>query len=258
MARIKVSLDINEKLFLRDPQNTDLGRRILQYGLLLIDEVGFEQFTFRKLAARIGSTEASIYRYFENKNLLFIYLLNWYWEWMKFRIDFNTMNIDDPVKRLKVAIRIIVDTARRNTDIDFIDEDVLHRLVVSEGTKGYHTKSVDEKNKDGFFLSYKFLCMKIADIMLEISPDFPYPRTLASTLIETANNTLYFAEHLPRLTDITYEDHPSLSDRVIEMLEFLVFAGLEKEQTVIIQHNKTNYYEGNESIGYRDPGHSAQ
>ncbi len=226
MGSISVNLTINEKLYLRDPQATKLGRKIVQNSIVLIDEIGFEQFSFGKLARRIKSTEASIYRYFENKHLLFVYLLNWYWEWMKFRVDFNTMNIEDPVRRLKIAIRIIVDTANRNTSIDFVDEDILHRIVVAEGTKGYHTKSVDEENKDGFFLSYKLLCLKIADIILTIKPNFPYPRTLASTLVETANNTIYFAQHLPRLTDLEHKEE-NFYNKIIYMLEHMVFGAME-------------------------------
>ena len=225
MANININLKINEKLYIRDPQATELGRRIVQNSILLIDEIGFERFTFGKLAKKIQSTEASIYRYFENKHLLFVYLLNWYWEWMKFRIDFNTMNIEDPVRKLKITLRVIVDTAKRNADVEFVDEDVLHQIVVSEGTKGYHSKKVDEENKDGFFLSYKTLCLKISDILVAINPKFAYPRALASTLIETANNTIYFAHHLPRLTDIE-ANSPQFNDNVIDMLENLAFGAI--------------------------------
>ena len=222
MAGISINIEINKNLYHRDPRLTDLGRRILHNSIILIDEIGFEQFTFRKLAKKISSTEASIYRYFENKHLLFVYLLNWYWEWMKFRIEFNTMNIEDPVRQLKIAIGIIVDTSKRNTSIEFIDEDILHRIVVREGTKGYHNKTVDEENKEGFFLSYKMLCKKIASLILTINPNFKYPRSLASTLIETANNNIYFAQHLPRLTDIVHTESNFHKD-IIEFIETMVF-----------------------------------
>ena len=203
---ISIQIKLNDKLYLRDPQDTKLGRRIIQYSILLIDEIGFEDFNFKKLADRIGSTEASVYRYFENKHRLLVYLLCWYWEWMKFRIDYNTMNLADPKDKLRVVIASIVDTTRRNTSIEFVDEDVLHRIVVAEGTKGYHTKQVDEENKDGFFLTYKSLNKKIADIIAEVNPDYPYTRALASTLLEMANNHIYFALHLPSMTDVQIED----------------------------------------------------
>ncbi len=219
---VSIQIKVNDKLYLRDPQQTKLGRKIIQFGILLIDEIGFENFTFAKLAQRIGSTEASIYRYFANKHLLLVYLLCWYWEWMLFRVRFNTINIKDPKRKLKIAIASIVDTAKRNTSIEFVDEDVLHRIVVAESTKGYHTKQVDEENKDGFFLTYKALNKAIADIVVEIQPDYEYPRALASTLLEMANNHIYFAEHLPSMTEIKLNESKNFQP-VIELLESFAF-----------------------------------
>ena len=69
---------MNEKLFLRDPEQSELGRRIIRQGIILISEVGLEETTFRKLAERMGTKEASIYRYFENKHRLLVYLVAWY------------------------------------------------------------------------------------------------------------------------------------------------------------------------------------
>lgn len=231
MKPLVVNLKINSNLFIKDPQTTDLGKKIIENSVLLIDEIGLEQFTFKKLAEIIRSTEASIYRYFENKHQLFVYLLNWYWEWMIVRIDLNTLNISSSAERLAIALGVIVDTAKRNTAIEFVDEEALHRIVVTEGAKGYHHKLVDEENQEGFFLSYKRLGQRIADFIEEINPDFPYPRALASTLIETANNNLYFARHLPRLTDLDGRQE-KLSQQVKEMLEFFTFGLLHSSMTV--------------------------
>jgi len=230
MLQVNVNLDINEKLYIKNPQETALGRRIIEYAVILFDEVGFENFTFRKLADRIHSTEASIYRYFENKHYLFIYLVNWYWEWMRFRVTFFTMNIPAPEDKLKSALRAIVDTSRKSTSVDFIDTEILHRIVVTEGPKAYHKKNVDEENKYGFFLAYKMLCAKVADIIKEIKPDYPYPRALGSMLLESANNNIYFAEHLPRLTDIKFES--DYLDRVVDMLCSFAFGSLHSDTDV--------------------------
>ena len=221
MIEVKITLNVNDKLYVRDPQQTKLGKRIVRQGIVLIGEIGFECFTFKKLADKIKSTEASIYRYFENKYLFFTYLINWYWEWMKFRINFNTMNISDPKDKLKKVIATIVNTAQKQASTEFVDTDILHHIVVTEGTKAYHSKSVDQENKLGFFLSYKYLCNDISKIMLEINPNYAYPKTLASTLIETANNNIYFAEHLPRLTDIKFGEH--CYDDIVIMLENMIF-----------------------------------
>lgn len=230
MKPLIVNLTINPNLYQKDPQTTRLGKKIIEHSVLLLDKIGLEQFTFKKLAETIGSTEASIYRYFENKHQLFVYLLNWYWEWMIIRVELNTLNVASPAERLAIALAVIVDTAKRNTSIEFVDEEALHRIVVTEGAKGYHHKLVDKENREGFFLSYKDLCGRIADLLLEISPNFPYPRAMASMLVETANNNLYFAEHLPRLTDLE-GDHESLSTQVKEMLEFFSFGLLHCSRT---------------------------
>jgi len=170
------------------------------------------------LAEKIGSAEASIYRYFENKHLLLIYLLCWYWEWMKYLLEINTNNIEDPRKKLQVAILTIVDSAMRQEAIDFVDEDILHRIVVAESTKAYYTKQVDEENKQGFFLTYKALSLKIAEIIREVNPGFAYPRALASTLLDMAKNHVHYAQHLPSLTDVRLsgDDYSQVKNLLME------------------------------------------
>lgn len=228
MHFLAVELDVNEKLCLRNPQRTELGRKILKTSVLLIDEIGFERFTFKKLAERIQSTEASIYRYFESKYLLLLYLVNWYWEWMKFCIELRTLYIKDPSEKLRLIIGIMVDISKRSAAVEFMDESILHQIVVAEGAKAYHTKEVDEQNREGFFLSYKSLSQKIADVISEINPHFPYPRALASNLLEMANNHIYFALHLPRLTDITKTE--DILKQVEELLQFFAFKLITPEK----------------------------
>ena len=65
-------IQIPEQLYVKDPETTDLGKRIVEHSILLINELGFECFTFRKLGAAIGSPESTIYRYFENKHKLLL------------------------------------------------------------------------------------------------------------------------------------------------------------------------------------------
>lgn len=218
---VAIQIRPNQRLYLRDPQDTKLGRNIIKHGILLIDEIGFEQFTFKKLAERIQSTEASVYRYFENKHNLLTYLVAWYWEWVSFQIDFHTMNITDPEQKLRIAIQSLVEASMENPAVDFVNESVLHRVVIDEGIKVYRTKQVDEENKDGFFLKYIALVKKVAELILEVNPSYPYPNALASSLFEMANDHVYFAQHLPRLTDIKIEGE-DLSE-VREMIEFMVF-----------------------------------
>lgn len=225
---VGIKFKLNESLFLRDPQETSLGQKILSDSIILIDEIGFEAFTFKKLSEKMGSTEASVYRYFKSKHYLLVYLVSWYWEWVSYLIDFGTFNIKDPKEKLKIVIANIVNASVENPAIDYINENILHKIVISDGVKTYHTKAVDEDNKVGFFLDYKRLVGKVADIIIEVNPDFPYPRTLASNLFEMANNQIFFAEHLPRLTDIKLEDEDYHDVR--KMLEYFVFKLLDMKE----------------------------
>ena len=219
---IGIKITLNQELYLRDPQGTSLGQNIIKHSILLIDEIGFEAFTFKKLAAKMSSTEASVYRYFENKHMLLLYLVSWFWEWVSYLIDIHTNNISDPSQKLKIIISTLVYASKDNPAIEYVNESVLHRIIISEGSKTYHTKSVDEENKVGLFLNYKDLVQKVSVVILDINPKFPYPKALASNLFEMANNHIYFAQHLPRLTDVeVIEDN---FDEVEKMLQHFAFA----------------------------------
>lgn len=218
---IGIKIILNPRLFLRDPQETTLGQKIIKHSIVLIDEIGFEAFNFKKLALRMDSTEASVYRYFENKHMLLLYLVSWYWEWVSYLIDFNTMNIEDPQRRLKIIIETFVFASQENPAIEYVNESILHKIIIAEGTKAYHTKAVDKENKDGFFVNYKKLSEKVANVISEIDPEFPYPHAMASNLFEMANNQIYFAQHLPPLTDVA-ADNDNFTE-VEQMIEFFAF-----------------------------------
>jgi AcrR family transcriptional regulator len=216
-----MTVNIHNGLCLRDPKETTLGQSILKYSIILIDELGFEHFTFKKLATRINSTEASIYRYFENKHLLLVYLSNWYWEYMYVNIQNKLDNITSPTEKLKIAIAGILDSMMKNDEISYIDEDILHSIMVSQADKVYRIKEVTEENKNGFFLAYKKVVRFISDIMLEVDPDFPYARILASTLTEMPNQQLYYAKNLPSLTSIADQKDNQLElQKVMENMAF--------------------------------------
>jgi len=226
---VTLDLQINKNTYLKDPTSTDLGKRILTSSILLIDKHGFENFNFKKLAREVSSTESSVYRYFENKHYLFLYLINWFWELTSMRLELAILNVSDPHVKIENIIKTIIEASFSNIEIPFIDEEVLHRIIVREGTKAYHHKSVDDDNSEGFFLAYKSLCEKISLIFLEVNPSYRYPKSLASTLIEVCNNNIYFAKHLPRLTDITYcHDKNQMEFELFEMLKSLIMSSLKK------------------------------
>lgn len=227
MNSLSIQLNINSKLFLKNPQESDLGRRIIQEGILLFDEIGYEKFTFKKLAQRCEAAESSIYRYFENKHYLLLYLINWYWEWTSFLIDVYTQNIHDPTEKMRKTIQAILQSAEPNERFGFIDEKVLHKIVALEGIKAYYVKDVDEENSEGSFLVFKKISEQIGQIIKELKPTFPYPHSMASNLLNLAHNQVFFAEHLPRLTDLKCDSKP-IQQQVDELLKFFVFEMIQK------------------------------
>lgn len=221
---IAIQIKLNANLYLRDPQETKLGKKIIQYSIIFMNQLGFENFTFKKLAQHIDSTEASIYRYFKNKQQLLLYLISWYWEWMRYQIDYNIMNIIDLDTRLQIAIAVLVESFKKKSAIEYIDERLLHKIVVAESSKVFCIKNYDLKNKEEYFVNYKNLCTCISTIILEKNPNYPYPIGLVSSLIEMANSYFYRIEYLPGLTDFKLADDNL--DAIKGMLEQLAFASI--------------------------------
>ncbi len=213
-----IQFKIDEKVFTKDPSTSELGRNIILHSIDLIDELGFEAFTFRKLAERIQCTEASIYRYFENKHKLLIYHLTWYWIWMDYRLTLSTANIKSAEERLKIAIRILTSPLEQDPQVPHVNEAALYRIVIAESQKVYLTKIVDEENKQGLFFSYKKLCKKAAAIVSEVNPRYPYPTALISTIVESSYDQRYFAWHLPSLTEIPKNQENGITDFLTDLV----------------------------------------
>ena len=213
-----IQIKVDEKVYLKDPETSEIGKRIIQHGIFLIDELGFEAFTFKKLAERIGSTEATIYRYFENKHMLLVYLISWYWNWQEYRLVFATSNISSPEERLKIAIRVLSGTITNDMDFAHIDEVSLQRIVVAESAKSFLTKEVDADNREGFFRSYKRLVKRVSEIVEELNPGYPYPSSLVSTISESAHFQKFFALHLPSLTNVKESSEGLLEDFLIDLV----------------------------------------
>jgi hypothetical protein len=66
----RLSISVNPNTYLRNPEETELGRKIIKHGIELMSETGYQCFNFKSLAQHMNSTEASMYRYFENKYML--------------------------------------------------------------------------------------------------------------------------------------------------------------------------------------------
>lgn len=215
-----LKFNISNKVYVKDPETSDLGKRILKESILLLDEIGFEEFTFKKLGIRISSNESSIYRYFENKHKLLVYLSSWYWSWIEYKLVFTTANVENKMTRLKKAITIITEKVEDDETTSYINEAVLNKIIVEEFTKTMQTKEVDLENKEGYFLIYKRVINRIIAMVEDIDPDYPYAKSLVSSIVEGALHQHFLKDHLKTITNCNEETSPS--DFYIHLVENLL------------------------------------
>jgi AcrR family transcriptional regulator len=198
----QITIKVNEDLFIKNPDSSELGRRIISNSIELIEDIGFESFTFKKLGKKIGSPECTIYRYFENKQKVLLYITSWYWCWLEYKMVFATANIYDDELKLKMAIDVLTETVEQDMSFSHINEFLLNRIVISESVKSFFTKEVDSDNEAGVFKVYKRIVQRVSDMILSINKEFEYPHMLVSIVIEGAHQQRHFADHLPALTDV--------------------------------------------------------
>jgi AcrR family transcriptional regulator len=215
-----LKIQINEKIYVKDPETSALGKKIVEQSILLIHEIGFDNFTFKKLGEKIKSNESSIYRYFENKHKLLVYLSSWYWSWMEYKLVFATTNVLDPKEKLRKAIAIVTEKITNNNSTLYINEAILNKIIISEFTKTLHTKEIDQENKEGFFLIYKRVINRIVAIVNEVNPEYPFSKSLISTIIEGSLHQHFLMDHLKTITDCndsasTTDFYQNLAEKVL-------------------------------------------
>jgi AcrR family transcriptional regulator len=214
----------NENIYLRDPEGTELGKQIVKHAIELIHKLGFEHFTFKKLAHEMNTTEASIYRYFTNKHRLLLYILNWYWSYMEYLVVVQL----DPIQDLGAKIERLVELFTRELPelpgLPDYNRNVLHQIVISESSKVYLIKEVNEINKNEVFKPYKDLCSRVSELIKAYHPAYLFPHSLSTTLIETAHSQLFFSTHLPKLTDVKSGDPITFVEQYLKDLVFKALA----------------------------------
>ncbi len=218
----QVTFRVNEKMYVKDPESSEIGRAIVKHGIDLIYELGFESFTFKKLAVEIETTEATIYRYFENKHRLLLYILNWYWSYMEFLVMFRLQNVKDTRSQLKIIVHLLTHELPESSGSLDYNRKHLNQIVISESSKAYLVKDVNAINKEQAFKPYKDLCAKIAEVIGAHAPKYKFPRSLSSMLIESAHSQQFFASHLPRLTDVQSKNQSEFTAQFLEDLMFRV------------------------------------
>lgn len=196
-----IKIEIPKGIYIKDPESSSLGKKIIQNSIILIEEVGFEDFNFKKLGLCINSNESSIYRYFESKHHLLTYLTSWYWGWIEYQLVIETYSVKNSKDKLKKAINIVTKTTQQDSNYSHINEVLLNLIMINESSKSFLTKDVDTENNDGYFISYKRVVQRIADIITTYNNTYKYPLSLASTIIEGALHQQFLKVHFKSITN---------------------------------------------------------
>jgi len=196
---LRLQILLPETLSHRNPELTELGKKIIKHSVELLYEGGFDSFNFKKLAAVIGTTEAGVYRYFENKHQLLMYLTAWYWSWLEYQIQFQTNHMADPVKKLETVLSFLSNDIHDDLNTNYINETLMHHIVTRESVKTYG--DADAANKQVHFKPYVELCLTIEKIILGCRPNYCYPKSLATTIVKMSHYHHFVKNNLPSLAD---------------------------------------------------------
>jgi AcrR family transcriptional regulator len=212
-----IQIKVNDKTFVKNPQSSSIGQSIVNTSIKLIHIMGLEAFTFKKLATELGTTESTVYRYFENKHKLLIYLISWYWGWLEYEIVLNSINIADPLERLRKTIDTICNPLKNGIEHDHIKLRPLREIVIEESPKAFFTKDVDSENQNGLFANYKRINDRLIGIIKEVNPSYKFAVTLSSIIIDSSNQQRFCSLHFPSLTDFK-ENESSLGTFLSDMV----------------------------------------
>ena len=219
LSNFKIS--VPEKIFIKDPETSILGKKIIEHSILLINDIGFDNFNFKKLGIIIGSNESSIYRYFESKHKLLLYLTSWYWAWIEYQLVFETNNLSNDQEKLLEAIEIVTRSIKEDSTYSHINEVILNKIIINENSKSFLTKEVDQENKAGYFEIYKGIVHRLKEMIVAVKPDYAFASSLASTLIDASLHQHFLKDHFSSITDCNTSDDPTkfLSDLTINTLK---------------------------------------
>ncbi len=218
----KVSFAISDAIYLRDPEGSDVGKRIIKNSIELIYELGFEHFTFKKLAVAIGSTEATIYRYFENKHRLLLYIITYYWFYIDYLIDIKLQHTVTNKQQIIEIIKILTSDLPTGQGLLAYNSIKLTQIVITESSKVYLIKEIDVINSNQVYKPLKDLCAKIANVIGKYNPKYTFAKSLSSTIVETSHDQRFFAEHLPRLTDVTAKNKNNYTTTYLQDMVFRI------------------------------------
>jgi AcrR family transcriptional regulator len=200
--RTHVSMVIDKSLYTKDPMTSVIGQDIIRHAVEQIAANGLDQFTFRKLATSLKSTESTLYRYFQNKHQLATYLASYHWSLMEWRIAFATANIADHQTQFENALRELCLWVRDDQKKQILNEAKLQRFVLTAGFTTFLPLDLNKSDRISYTKAYSDLIHRIATIVRKSHPHIKSPEAFSTTIVESIHHQMYLQLHAPHLTDI--------------------------------------------------------
>lgn len=217
---------IPSRMAQHDPSHSRTGLKILNTAIQMIADEGYEVFHLSKLAEKADTVESTVYRYFENKHKLLLYISGWYWAYLDFSIDYETRETGDSQQILQKAIELMAGkNLPKNTDL-IGDPLLIHRIIIMEFSKIYTTQMAHEDNKEGYFVYFKTFVNKIGNILADSMPNYKFTRSFAFLLVSGIYQQAHVAEKLPALSD--YEQKEPMDEFLSRFVKNLVSLIAEK------------------------------
>jgi hypothetical protein len=152
-------------------------------------------------------------------------LIDYYWAFIRYQVLYSINNLKTPEEKIRTIIDLLVWEDNDYINSSEIDPKALYYIAITDGSKTFLSKEVDELNRNQVFMPYKELCELIASVFREYNSDYQHANSLASTLVETSHLQYFFMHHLPRLCDFSDRKDPKTLEA---FLENLVFGALER------------------------------
>jgi len=211
---------IPSRMAQHDPSHSRTGLKILNTAIQLIADEGYEAFHLSRLAEKAGTVESTVYRYFENKHKLLLYISGWYWAYLDFSIDYETREMKDPRQILSKAIEMMAGISLPKNSSLIGDPLIIHRIITMEFSKIYITQMAHDDNKEGYFVYFKTFVNKIGNLLADIMPGYKFPRSLAFLLVLGIYQQIHVAEKLPALSD--YDHSEPLDEYISHFIKDLI------------------------------------
>lgn len=154
---------VDELFYLKDPMSTQLGHKIFTTGVQQLHDVGINTFTFKKLSTEINSVEASLYRYFSNKEQFLGYCIAYYWKQLKTILELHAAQITDIKTLLHTLAEVLDYNFAVMKDEILASNYVLLQRIAIRFTPYYHTHSMYSDQPDS--MTRKVLKQYIVDVV---------------------------------------------------------------------------------------------